>query len=117
MQMHLATGQADAVIHQVAAFNRAQGRIGIEDIGRPLLDRRVRKQPRELIHGSCDYAHDGISLTQLRREMDASRAGGTNNRDLGHDGILVAEQAKSFATSPGSLSLNNARPASTSPTP
>src|SRR5215831_17728337 len=84
--MHLITGQAYAVIHQVAALDSAQGRIGIQDIGRPLFDRRVRKQPQELIHRSRDYAHDGVSLAQLSREMDTSRTSRTNNRDLCHDG-------------------------------
>jgi hypothetical protein len=41
---------------------RAGGRVGVENIGRPLLDCRVRKQPRGLVHAARDHAHGGSGL-------------------------------------------------------
>ena len=86
MQMHLMAGQADAVVDEVAAVDRAQGRAGVENIGRPLLDCRIRKQPRELVHTARDHAYSGSGLAQLGGEVNASRAGGAYNRNFRHDG-------------------------------
>jgi len=62
MQMHLISRQADAVVDEIAAIDCAQGRIGVESIGRPLLDCRVRKESLELIRAARDRAHGDSSL-------------------------------------------------------
>ena len=62
MQMHLISRQADAVVDEIAAIDRAQGRIGVENIGRPPLDCRVRKESLELIRAARDRAHGDSGL-------------------------------------------------------
>ena len=89
MQMHPIARQADAVVDEVAAVDRAQGRVGVENIGRPLLDCRVRKQPRELVHAARDHAHGGSGLAQLGGEVNAGRAGRAYNRNFRHDGAPI----------------------------
>jgi hypothetical protein len=41
--MHLVAGQANAIVDEVAAVNRTEGRVGIENVGRALLHCRVGK--------------------------------------------------------------------------
>ena len=43
MQMHLVAGQANAIVDEVAAVDRTEGRIGVENVGSALLHCRVRK--------------------------------------------------------------------------
>ena len=43
MQMHLIAGQANAIVDEVAAVDRTEGRVGVENVGRALLHCRVRK--------------------------------------------------------------------------
>jgi hypothetical protein len=86
MQMHLIAGQADAVVDEVAAVDRAHGRVGVENIGRPLLDFRVGKQPRELVHAARDHANGSAGLAQLGCEVEVGRAGRAYNRNFRHVG-------------------------------
>jgi hypothetical protein len=82
MQVHLVAGQANAVVDEIAALDRAQGCVGVENIGRPLLECRVRKQLCEIIHAACDYAHGSRRLAQFARKVNAGRAGRAYDRNL-----------------------------------
>src|SRR5215472_4273101 len=75
MQMHLITGQADAVVDEIATLDRSQRRIRVENIGWPLLECRVREQPRELVHAARGHPHGVSCLAQLSRQMNSGRAG------------------------------------------
>ena len=75
MQMHLIPRQPNAVVDEVATFYRSQGRVGVENVGRPLLDCRVRKQPRKLVHPARDDAYGSSGLAQFGREVNTGRAG------------------------------------------
>jgi hypothetical protein len=83
MQVHLIAGQTDAVVDEVAAFDCAKGRVGIENVGRPFFDCHLRKHSRE---SARDHAHAGNGLAQLGYEVNASRAGRANNCNFHHDG-------------------------------
>jgi hypothetical protein len=85
MQVHLIAGQADAVVDEFTAVDGTQGRLGIENIRRPLLDCRVRKQPRELVHAARDHAHCCSGSAQFGREVNTGRAGRAYNRNFRHD--------------------------------
>jgi hypothetical protein len=65
MQLHLIAGQADAVVDEVAAFDCAWGRVGVENICWPFFDCRLRKQSREPVCVARDHAHAGDGLAQL----------------------------------------------------
>jgi len=81
--MHLISRQADAVVDEIAAIDRAQGRIGVENIGRPPLDCRVRKESLELIRAARDRAHGDSGLAWFDSEVNPGRAG--RNRNFRHD--------------------------------
>src|SRR5262249_23756506 len=57
MQVHLITGQTDAVVDEIATLDRLQRLMRVKNIGWLLLEYRVRKQPRELVHAARDYPH------------------------------------------------------------
>jgi hypothetical protein len=86
MQVHLIARQADAVVYEVAAFDCAQGRVGVSNIGFPLFNSRLWKQSHELVHAACNHPHGGNSFAQLGYEVNAGRAGRTYNRNFHHDG-------------------------------
>src|SRR5262245_33101394 len=86
MQVHLIGRQPDAVIDKVAALEGTQGRLGIENIGRVLLELHVGKQPREFVHAACDHAHGDRGLAQLGCEVKTGRAGRAEDGNFRHDG-------------------------------
>ena len=65
--MHPIARQADAVVNEVAAVDRAQGRVGVENNGRPLLACRS-------VHAARDHAHRGSGFSQLGGEVNAREA-------------------------------------------
>ena len=74
MQMHPIVRQADTVVDEVTPVDREQARVGVENIGRPLLDCRSGKQPRELVHAARDHAHRCSGFARLGGEVNAGRA-------------------------------------------
>jgi len=52
--MHLITRQTNTVVNEIATLDSAHGSVGVEDIGRPFLDRRFWKEPREHVRATRD---------------------------------------------------------------
>jgi hypothetical protein len=80
MLRHARAGQADAVEHEITAFDRARGLLGARDIGAHLLGGDVPKRAGELVTIACDDPHGDRAKPQRAREVKTRGAGGAENR-------------------------------------